>query len=213
MQVSRHHVKRRASQGTLEGSARQRIVAGAQCHFFAHGFRGVTMDDLAEELGMSKKTLYANFRSKTALLEAVLVDKFHRADADLGQVTSGGLPDIVSTVRQLLACLQRHLQEIQPPFVRDMHRNAPEMFKSIQGSRRKLVERHFGKVLTEGRRKGIIRKDIPTGLMIEILLGTIDSIINPAKIVELDVTPDTALSTILTIFFHGVIAERNRSKP
>ena len=43
-----------------------RIVAAARRYFLAHGFRGVTMDDLAAELGMSKKTLYAHFSSKAA---------------------------------------------------------------------------------------------------------------------------------------------------
>src|SRR5438552_1381598 len=52
-------------------SARNRIIAGARSHFFAHGFRGVTVEDLATELGMSKKTLYAHFSSKTGILEAV----------------------------------------------------------------------------------------------------------------------------------------------
>jgi AcrR family transcriptional regulator len=210
--ILKHHAGRRVRRGRAESSARRRIVAGARSHFFAHGFRGVTMDDLAGELGMSKKTLYVNFPSKTALLEAVLTDKFHRVDADLGRLTSGGLTDIISTMRNLLACLQRHLQEIQPPFVRDIHRTAPEIFKSIQVRRRTMVERHFGRLLSEGRKKGIIRRDIPAGLMTEILLGTIDAIVNPARIVELGLTPDAALSTILTIFFHGVITERGRSK-
>jgi len=208
--MTRNHVKKQDILRQVKNPAKQRIIAGARCHFFAHGFRGVTMDDLAQELGMSKKTLYANFPSKTALLEAVLADKFRRVDVDLGQITSGGLPNIISTMQHLLACLQRHLQEIQPPFVRDVHRNAPEMFKSIQGRRRTLVEKHFGKVLSEGCRKRIIRKDIPTTLMIEILLGTIDAIINPSKIVELQVAPDAALSTILTIFFDGIITKHNR---
>ena len=79
-----------------ENAARQRIVAGARRHFFAHGFRGVTMDDLAEELGMSKKTLYAHFPSKTALLEAVIGDKLQRVEADLDRVIVGRLPRIFS---------------------------------------------------------------------------------------------------------------------
>jgi len=203
--------RRRVERGAGGSPVRQRIVAGARGHFFAHGFRGVTMDDLAQELGMSKKTLYAHFRSKKELLEAVLADKFQRADAELAQVTSGG-PDIEATMRQLLASLQRHLQEIQPPFVRDMHRTAPEIFASIQSRRREMVERHFGRVLREGRRKGIIRKDIPATLMIEILLGAIDSIMNPAKIMELGLAPEEALSTILAIFFQGVITEGKRAK-
>lgn len=202
--------KRAAGRGA--GAVRERIVAGARGHFFAHGFRGVTMDDLAREVGMSKKTLYAHFRSKETLLKAVLAVKFRQVDADLAQVTAGGRPGLVAAMRELVARLQRHLQEIQPPFVRDMHRTAPEMFKAIQARRRELVERHFGRVLGEGRRKGIIRRDISTGLMIEILLGAIDAILNPAKIVELGLAPEAALSTILTIFFQGVVTERNKAR-
>ncbi len=37
---------------------RQRIVDAARAHFFSHGFRSVTMDDLAEELGISKQRVY-----------------------------------------------------------------------------------------------------------------------------------------------------------
>ena len=67
-------------------STRQRIVDAARIHFFSHGFRSVTMDDLAEELGISKKTLYAHFPGKIDLLEAVLADKFAGVEATLKKV-------------------------------------------------------------------------------------------------------------------------------
>ena len=59
-----------------EVATRQRILARARNDFLAQGFRSVTMDDLAAELGMSKKTLYVHFPSKKALLEAIVSDKF-----------------------------------------------------------------------------------------------------------------------------------------
>ena len=52
-------------------SGRQQIVEAARAHFFSHGFRSVTMDDLAEELGISKKTLYAYFPGKIELLQRI----------------------------------------------------------------------------------------------------------------------------------------------
>src|SRR5262245_65471661 len=113
-------------------SPRQRIVAGARRHFLAHGFRGVTMDELADELGMSKKTLYAHFPSKAALLEAALLDKFRELEADLQQATSACAADFSGALHELLAHMLRHLEEIQPPFVRDMRREAPELFKRIE---------------------------------------------------------------------------------
>src|SRR5246127_811057 len=84
-------------------SIRQRIVAAARAHFFNHGFRSVTMDDLAAELGISKKTLYAHFASKSALLEAVLTDKFASVSATLERITSGQPHDFPAALHQLLA--------------------------------------------------------------------------------------------------------------
>src|SRR6266566_5351482 len=82
--------------------AAQRIVSAARDHFFAHGFRSVTMDDLAAELGMSKKTLYAEFSSKTALLRAVLLDKFASVEKDLDAVMARCSGDAMAELQQLL---------------------------------------------------------------------------------------------------------------
>src|SRR5437868_13027783 len=90
---------------------RQRIVDAARTHFFSHGFRSVTMDDLADELGISKKTLYAHFPGKIDLLEAVLADKFRGVETMLKEATCGQRQDFPATLRALLAGTQRELDE------------------------------------------------------------------------------------------------------
>src|SRR5690349_23880337 len=108
------------SRSRKNSSIRQRIVDAARTHFFSHGFRSVTMDDLAEELGVSKKTLYAHFPGKFDLLEAVLANKLAAVEATLKEVTRGRSQDFPETLRELLAGTKRELDEIKPPFVRDM---------------------------------------------------------------------------------------------
>src|SRR5918993_1361962 len=85
-----------------QGSAASKIVAAARAHFFAHGFRGVTMDQLSDELGMSKKTLYAHFPSKGHLLEAVIDAKFEEMRGALEQITADGSTDFLPALHQLL---------------------------------------------------------------------------------------------------------------
>jgi AcrR family transcriptional regulator len=196
----------------VETSTRQRIIAGARRHFFVHGLRGVTMDDLAEELGMSKKTLYAHFPSKTALVEAALLAKFQDVETELERITSECSADFLGALHQLLACIQRHTGEIQPPFLRDIRREAPDLFKIVESRRREIIQRHFGKILNAGRNAGIIRKDIPTRMVTEILLGAVEAIMNPAKMAELGLTPKTGFSAILTVILEGVITEKGKSK-
>ena len=64
---------------------------------------------------MSKKTLYAEFAGKTALLRAVLLDKFRSVETDLDSIMARCSADALAALQQLLACMQRHTEEIQPP--------------------------------------------------------------------------------------------------
>lgn len=205
------HARRREAPPDPGTSARERIVLGAHKHFLSHGFRGVTMDDLAAELGMSKKTLYAHFRSKLELVEAVLRNKADQVDADLARITSDSTGDFLKTLHDLLTCMQRHTGEILPPFVRDLRRETPELFKIVEDRRRIIIQRHFGSFFARGRRLGQIRKDIPVELIIEVLLAATQAIMNPPKIEELRLTPKTGYTAIISIVLEGVLTTRRRS--
>jgi len=194
-------------------AVRKRIVADARARFFVHGFRRVTMDDLAAELGMSKKTLYAHFPSKTALLQAVIVDKFQEVEANFQRIGAQSLPDFLANLEQLLACVQHNTEEIHPPFIRDVQREAPELFKLVEERRRAMIHRHFNKLFKEGRKAGTVRKDVPADLIIEILLGATQSIVNPEKLMQLHLTPKTAFTAVLRVVLEGALTRSRRPQP
>ncbi len=190
--------------------ARRRIVTAARQHFFAHGFRGVSMDDLAAEVGMSKKTLYAHFESKTDLVEAVLREKFDELDQELDDIVAECSKDVLRGLHELLECMQRQIEEIQPPFVRDVRREAPKIFELVKKRRSAAISRCFVAVLENGRKAGIVRKDFSLETTIEILLGATDAIINPAKLAELKLSPTEAYGAIMTLFLDGVLTTKGR---
>jgi AcrR family transcriptional regulator len=189
-------------------SSRQRIVEAARAHFFSHGFRSVTMDDLATELAISKKTLYAHFARKTFLLEAVLADKFAGVSARLERIAREHPHDFPEALHQLLAGMHRELDEIKPPFVRDMRLKAPLMFKIVERRRAQLIQQYFGKLFVEGQRTGMVRRDVPVKLMIEILLGAVQAIMNPQKIEELGLVPKTAFTGIIKVVLEGALIRK-----
>jgi AcrR family transcriptional regulator len=207
----------RSKQSPLEDvvgapTVRQRIVTAARRHFLAHGFRGVTMDDIAAALGMSKKTLYAHFPSKTALLEATVDDKLRSIEADLKRITAECSSDFSACLHQMLACVQEHSGEVQPPFLRDLQREAPEVFQIVQQRRHRVIHTYFGKLLDSGRRDGFIRHDVPVSMILEILLAATEALVNPKRLTELGLTPKQAFSTILSVVLEGAIT-KGRAKP
>jgi AcrR family transcriptional regulator len=198
------------SRSRKSSAIQQRIVDAARAHFFSHGFRSVTMDDLAEELGISKKTLYAYFPGKFDLLQAVLADKLTDVEATLKEVTRAHPDDFSATLRKLLAGTQRELDEIKPPFVRDMRQKAPDVFKLVEGRRGALIQRYMGKFFVDGQRLGMVRKDVPAKLIIEILLAMVQSIMNPPKMEELGMMPKEGYAGILKIVLEGALTPKGR---
>ena len=55
---------------------REKIINKSEELFLTLGFKSVTMDDIANEMGISKKTIYVHFQNKTKLIEAVTFSVF-----------------------------------------------------------------------------------------------------------------------------------------
>jgi AcrR family transcriptional regulator len=204
---------RAKTRGALpEAALSRRIIAAARRHFFAHGFRAITTDDLAAELALSKKTLYTLFPSKEALLEAVVLEKFAGVDAEVARISGDRSLGCMEKLHELLTCLQREMEEIQPSFVRDMQRGAPEIFALIERRRAGIIREHFGALFEQSRRVGMIRQDVPTALLIAVILGAVNAVVNPAKLAELNLQPREGLLSILRIVLEGAMTEKGRAK-
>ncbi|WP_029061018.1 TetR/AcrR family transcriptional regulator [Labrenzia sp. DG1229] len=92
-------------------NARDRILTAANKLFYSEGIRAVSLDNIAEKAGITKKTVYYHFKSKDDLVEAYLVSRdqpnltlyrkwFSEAD--------GGLPDKVAAIFLQIAVSARH---------------------------------------------------------------------------------------------------------
>jgi len=57
---------------------REKIIHASAELFLNLGFKSVTMDDIAHEMGISKKTIYVHFENKTKLVEAVTFEVFEK---------------------------------------------------------------------------------------------------------------------------------------
>ena len=52
----------------METSTKERIIEHAALQFLNNGIKNITMDELAEQLGMSKRTIYELFQNKEELI-------------------------------------------------------------------------------------------------------------------------------------------------
>ena len=93
-----------------------------------------------------------------------------------------------------------------------MRREEPSVFRSIEQRRREIIQRYFGKLFQNGRSAGVIRKDVPVRVVVEILLAATQSIMNPVRIEELKLTPKMGFSAIISVILEGIITDEGRAK-
>ena len=65
---------------------KEKIITQATELFLNYGFKSVTMDDIAQQLGMSKKTIYQYFKNKTDLVEATTLHLFHFISTGINEI-------------------------------------------------------------------------------------------------------------------------------
>jgi len=140
----------------------------------------------------------------------VIKDKFNEVEADLSQVASADSSNMEEAIHRFLQRVQRHTAEIHPSFVRDLGRETPDLFRIVEHRRRRLIRHHVAALFNKGRRAGLIRKDIPVHLIIEILLGAVEAIMIPSRVTELGLTLEKGYSTIIRVILEGALARRSR---
>lgn len=166
---------------TLDETAldtRRRILAAAQERFMASGFSAVTMDDLARELGMSKKTLYEFFPAKLDLLRATTRQRNAECVRELDSIAAGSA-DFFDRARKTFDYVARMYARLTPAYLTDLRRNAPAVWAEIQAFRRDRVRRHMLGLLDQGVAQGVLRKDLDRETLVRLYLTMTSALLNP----------------------------------
>lgn len=195
-----------------EKETRSRIIAKANEVFLKMGFSKVTMDELANDLGMSKKTLYKHFSSKEDLLK-VMMTEFRCGIHDYIEscMEDEGI-DFVEKLKRVMIYVSEQMAKVSTPFAEDMRRNAPELWREMEDFRQKHGVENFTKLLREGVEAGIFRSDINEYLIAMIYINSAQSLVNPAILAEIPFTATEVFTAIKKVLFQGILTEEGRKK-
>lgn len=186
-----------------------RILATAEKTFLQRGFAKVSMDELAASLGISKKTLYQHYSGKRELLAAVLRHRTQSIGTVILTLLESSAPFPVK-FRDLLNFLQQRMGEIQPIFLEDLQRHAPEQFRIIEEFRGRMLPVYFGRILDEGTAAGLIRSDFNRDLFIRVVVNLIQTLVRPQLLTELKLHPWEGIDGILQMCFEGILTPAGR---
>lgn len=194
----------------LDSTVFARIAAAARRQFTALGFHRTTMDDLAGELGMSKKTLYAHFPGKEALISHLMESKITEVRQGTRAIVEDESVPVVERAHRLMAFIVRQMSEISPAFLRDLERHHPALFARMESVRAEILPRVWGKLLADGVAAGLVRRELDPAFISEMVLTTIQGLLRPAVLDRLQLPPHEVVDRVLTIVFTGILTPAGR---
>ncbi len=197
---------------TKDTETRQRILVKAQEIFLKTGFSKVTMDELANELGMSKKTLYKHFSSKEELLKVMMTEFRCGIEGYVNECMISVDIDFTEKLKRIMTFIGQNMSRISTPFADDLRRNAPEIWRDMDEFRKKHSLTHFAQLFKEGVEAGVFRADVSDYLVALIYTNSMQSIVNPAVLAEIPFTAHEVFEAIRKVVFEGILTEEGRKK-
>lgn len=191
-------------------AARARILATARAQFFAAGYSALTMDDLAAELGMSKKTVYVHFPSKDALVEGVLGEFVDEVRGSADALFADRQLSFTVKLHRFSEAMVRRFARMNPHVFRDLQRAAPHLYRRIEELRHRNIPHIFGELVRQGQAAGMVRTGIDPDFAVEFWRPAIQSLMHPDALERLRLHPDQMFSRAVDLFFGGLLTPAGR---
>lgn len=152
----------------IQARNQETILDAALDVFSGHGFRGATLDQIAEVAGLSKPNLLYYFPSKEAIHQTLLTRLLDTWLDPLRAMNAGGDPveEILAYMRRKLDLARDYPRESRL-FANEILQGAPRMAPAIEGDLKRLVDEKCA-VLTRWMDEGRIARVQPQHLIFSI---------------------------------------------
>jgi TetR/AcrR family transcriptional regulator, cholesterol catabolism regulator len=183
-----------------------RLIEQARELFMKLGVRSVSMDDIANQLGISKKTVYQHVADKDELVDMVLQEEIKKMQSETLDC-SATARDAVDEIFNTMFMVMKHFNNMNPVIIFDLHKYHFTSWLKFMEYKNNFLLKVIQMNLHKGIEEGLYRPDIRVDILAKYRLESMMLALN------MDVFPpsqfNSAEITIVMIenFLYGVSTE------
>ena len=187
---------------------KDQIIEQIEEKLFKEGFYKTTMDDVASELGMSKKTIYKFFPSKEDLVMAIAKHFMNRMKSKIVPALNTD-KNAIEKLAELINILATASEKVSPKRMDEIRKYFPNLWNEIDSFRTKMMFGNITKVIDQGKSEGLFI-DYPTTIIMNILVASIRNIVNPDFILNNNFSIIEAARYAFKIIIGGIVTEKGK---
>ncbi|MEY2894973.1 MAG: hypothetical protein RIS42_692 [Bacteroidota bacterium] len=186
---------------------KSRILEKGTQLFFRYGVKSVTMDAIAAELGISKKTIYQHFPDKDSMVLQV-VEIFVQQDEVKWAELDKQFPNVIEKMFKSFEMMKEMLTQMDPRLLFEIEKYFPKAYKVFRDYNEKGIHAYLINDFKKGIQFGYFRRDIDVELLARLRMAEVGLAFKP------DFYPNNKLSlyetqlTLMDIFMRGILTEK-----
>lgn len=138
---------------------REKIIDKSQELFLNFGFKSVTMDDIASEMGISKKTIYVHFPNKTKLVEATTLHMFETISYGIDCICALE-KNPIEEIFDIKQFVMEHLKNEKSSPQYQLQKYYPKIFAALKSKQFEVMQECVTDNLKRGLEQGLYRDTI-----------------------------------------------------
>ncbi len=158
---------------------KERILKAAVDLFWRYGVKSVTMDDIAKELGISKKTIYQHFNDKDAIVKEVVEIELNSEQCDIDRLEAEA-SDPIEEVMRTSDYMRTSVATMNPVLLNDLKKYHPKAWAIFQKHKHEHIIQSISGNLQRGVDAGLYRDDIDVKVLARMRVEQIEMAFDPA---------------------------------
>ncbi len=185
----------------------QNILEKVSKLYRKYGIKSITMDDVANELGISKKTLYQFVSDKTELVEKVIDYSRNCSFATMLEKLKGGLNAIEELI-EVSVQLNALMKDYSPSYLYDLKKYYPEIHEKHMSARRKYMYESMLANIRKGKKEGLYRMDLNDRIIARLHLLRIENLSESEIFREEELHTTEFFREVFVYHIHGLATEK-----
>lgn len=172
-----------------------------------YGIKSITMDDVARELGISKKTLYQHVQDKADLVEKVMMLNAWKHGMEMNAITQKNLNAIVELL-EVNAYMNEMMKDHNPTLDYDLRKYYPGIHKKLNDISKVKMFEAIRKNLIKGQREGIYREEMDVDIISKLHMTRMEYTYSSNTISPEELTSPKVIKEIFIYHLHGISNEK-----
>ena len=187
-----------------------KIIEQSENKFFRYGFYKTTMDEIAYELRISKKTIYKFFSSKDDLVSAIAMNFMNEMKSKIIPALNSD-KNAIEKLGELIKVLTIASEKISSERMEEIKRYYPTLWDKIDHFRTEMMFGNITKVINQGKEEGLF-VDYPTQIIMNVLVVSVREVVNPDFILKNNFSIITAARYALKIIIGGILTSKGKKE-